>query len=273
MAGEKVVNSTSRRRAWHTNWVEAISSIARAMPSGRVHKVGALTLVRSGLPIRAFNCAFALDPPNSLEGAAKAIEEVLVRPGIPWLLVTSTETSRPLNPIIVALGLKLSGTMPGMVWEPLPASVPRGPADLDIRRVEDADDARTFARTMMQGFEGPAELMDPWAEAVAATGLPAPVKRGWYLGYVRNRPACTAVRYSTSSIAGVYGVSTLPEFRRRGFGAAITRRAAADGREEGCGESYLQSSPIGRPVYEALGYRLVEEYQLWTPPETAAGRQ
>jgi GNAT superfamily N-acetyltransferase len=273
MAHEPAVNSASKREAWHTNWVEAISSLARAMPSGEVRKVGGLTLARSGLAIRAFNCAFALDPPQTLEGATERIEEVLVRPGTAWLLVTTTESCRALQPLIEALRLKSSGTMPGMAWEPLPSSVPPNPADLDIRHVEDADDARTFARTMMQGFEGPPGLLDPWAEAVAVTGLPAPVKRGWYIGYVGNRPACTAVRFTTGSIAGIYGVSTLPEFRRRGFGAAITYRAAVDGRQEGCEESYLQSSPTGRTVYEGMGYHFVEEYQMWTSAELSAAPQ
>ncbi len=257
----------SKRYGWHENWVEAISSLARPMPSGHIQKAGGVTVVRSGLPIRAFNCAFALEQPDSLEGAAELIEEILVRSGAPWLLATTTASCDALKPIIVAQRLKLSATMPGMAWEPLPNSIRPSPAALEIRPVGDADDARTFARTMMQGFEAPIGLLDPWAEAVAAQGLPEAVRRGWYIGFVRNQPTCTAVRFTTRSIAGIYGVSTLPEYRHRGFGAAITCRAVSDGRDAGCRESYLQSSSIGRPVYEGIGYRTVEEYQLWTPEE------
>jgi N-acetylglutamate synthase len=251
--------------------VEAIASLARAMPAGQVHQTGGVTLVRSGLAIRAFNCAFALNPPRTLDGVTERIEEILVRPGIPWLLVTTAETTDALEPIIRGLRLKSSGTLPGMLWEPLPLSVPPSPAGPEIRRVEGTNDVRTLSRTMMQGFEAPPGLMDPWAEAVITAGLPPSVKRGWYIGYVRDRPTCTAVRFSTRDIAGIYGVSTLPEFRRRGFGAAITYRAAIDGREEGCRESYLQSSPSGRPAYENIGYRFVEEYHLWAPEEGRTG--
>jgi N-acetylglutamate synthase len=241
------------------------------MPAGQVRQTGGVTLVRSGLAIRAFNCAFALDPPRTLDGVTERIEEILVRPGIPWLLVTTAETTDALEPIIRGLRLKSSGTLPGMLWEPLSLSVPPSPAGPEIRRVEGTNDVRTLSRTMMQGFEAPPGLMDPWAEAVITAGLPPSVKRGWYIGYVRDRPTCTAVRFSTRDIAGIYGVSTLPEFRRRGFGAAITYRAAIDGREEGCRESYLQSSPSGRPVYENIGYRFVEEYHLWAPEEGRTG--
>ena len=48
-----------------------------------------------------------------------------------------------------------------------------------------------------------------------------------------------------------------------GSGAALTWRAAADGRAEGCLASALQSSEEGFPVYRRMGYRHVTDYQTW----------
>lgn len=258
-------DAATRLKEWHENFVEAITSVARVIPVGQVYQSGGVRIVRSGLAIPAFNCVFALDPPRTLEGIDGPIEQILVRGGIPWHLVTTAETSDLLAPVIRSFRLKHRGVLPGMVWEPLPELAPPSPEGLEIRRVRETKDARTFSRTMMEGFGVPSGLMDLWAEGLAAGGPRLSITGGLYVGYVGDRPVCTAMRFTSHDVAGIYGVSTLAEYRRRGFGAAITYRAAVDGREEGCRMSYLQSSTIGRPVYEKIGYRFVEEYHLWAP--------
>jgi predicted acetyltransferase len=74
-------------------------------------------------------------------------------------------------------------------------------------------------------------------------------------------------------VAGIYFVSTLLEFRRRGFGEAMTWRGVLDGRATGCRLSYLRASRMGRPMYEKIGFRVVEEYRGWRKPraEGSAG--
>jgi GNAT superfamily N-acetyltransferase len=265
MTPRRGAEGASSTAAWHENFVEAIASIARAIPTGEVRPGIGGTIVRSGLALASFNCLFALDPPSGLDGLAEELDRTFTREGTPWVLITTAETSVAFVEAILALHLQRRGTLPGMVWDPLPSAAPPAPKELEIRPVREAGEVRTFARTMMEGFEAAPALMDPRAEAVAATsGGPRSPAR-YYLGYVGHRPACTAVRYSTRGTAGIYGVATRPEFRRRGFGAAVTYRAALDGRSDGCSRSYLQSSAVGRSVYEKIGYRFVEEYHLWGP--------
>ncbi|HEX5167158.1 MAG TPA: GNAT family N-acetyltransferase, partial [Thermomicrobiales bacterium] len=56
---------------------------------------------------------------------------------------------------------------------------------------------------------------------------------------------------------------TLPEYRRQGIGAAMTRRCIDDGWRSGCTVSALQSSSSGFPVYQRMGYRHVFDIQGW----------
>ena len=69
-----MTDSSEELQAWHTNYIEAISSIARLTPGGEVREAGGLTLVRSGLDIPAFNAVFALDPPDSLAAAKEGVD-------------------------------------------------------------------------------------------------------------------------------------------------------------------------------------------------------
>jgi ribosomal protein S18 acetylase RimI-like enzyme len=66
---------------------------------------------------------------------------------------------------------------------------------------------------------------------------------------------------------GVLGVATRPEFRRRGLGEALTRRAIACAPEQ---PAVLQPSPDGYATYRKLGFAEIGAFTNWIfePPES-----
>jgi GNAT superfamily N-acetyltransferase len=60
-------------------------------------------------------------------------------------------------------------------------------------------------------------------------------------------------------------VATPEEHRGHGFGGAVTAHAVEAGRSEGARGAYLQSSPMGLPVYQRLGFVTVERWRQWMP--------
>jgi predicted GNAT family acetyltransferase len=73
----------------------------------------------------------------------------------------------------------------------------------------------------------------------------------------------TAVGVTVGERVGVFNVATPAEHRRRGYGAAITARVVDDGVASGARWAWLQSSPSGYRVYEALGFRTLERWLTW----------
>lgn len=51
----------------------------------------------------------------------------------------------------------------------------------------------------------------------------------------------------------------MPDARRRGAGGAVTAGIMVDARREGTGLAILESSEMGFPLYERLGFRTVYE--------------
>ena len=85
----------------------------------------------------------------------------------------------------------------------------------------------------------------------------------FYIGYLDGAPVATSQLAVSYGIAGVHTVSTLPAYRGRGIGEAMTWRAVLDGRAEGCDAAYLQASEMGYPVYQRMGFLHVADYCAW----------
>jgi ribosomal protein S18 acetylase RimI-like enzyme len=88
----------------------------------------------------------------------------------------------------------------------------------------------------------------------------------WYVGRLDDTVVSTALGVTTDGATGIFNVATLPEHRRRGYGAALTARAARDGFAHGAGLAYLHASPLGSTVYGRLGFRHVEDYVVQARP-------
>ena len=67
-------------------------------------------------------------------------------------------------------------------------------------------------------------------------------------------------------VAGIYWVGSLAEARGRGIGRAITAAATNAGFDLGAELASLQASPMGAPVYRAMGYETIYDYRLLLSP-------
>jgi GNAT superfamily N-acetyltransferase len=84
-----------------------------------------------------------------------------------------------------------------------------------------------------------------------------------YLALERGEPAACAAAIDAGEDCGIYCVATRPQSRGRGLASALMRRALSDAWERGCTTSSLQSSELGLPLYEHLGYRDLGALDVW----------
>ena len=61
--------------------------------------------------------------------------------------------------------------------------------------------------------------------------------------------------YLSSGVAGLHAVSTLSEYRSKGFGHSISRAALSDALKMGYNVAVLQASSLGEKVYRKLGFK------------------
>jgi len=219
------------------------------------------TALASHLPTEATNTLFVEAPPDDPARLLAEAREFF--DGAPAWRVTAPERLRDaIEPAALSAGLRPAVVVPRMLLDPLPAA-PSLPAGLEIRRVTTAVDLRDFCTAAGRAFQIPR-----WYLRVAFAGGFADAAEGkepvrLFVGYEAGRPVATAAQATSDGVAGIFFVGSVPEARRKGFGGALTWAAIEDGRSLGAQVAWLQSTPMGRPLYERLGFRWVQNDVDW----------
>ena len=153
--------------------------------------------------------------------------------------------------------------MPFMVLEDIPD--PERPDGLEIAAVNDRDGIDLHFRLLAASFETELRLFEP----VCDSGLLDP-RLALFVAHLQDTAVACSVALFTPlprPSVGVFNVGTLPAFRGRGIGRAMTSHAAAYGRAHwDCRVAALQASEAGYALYRSMGYREVTRWQSWAPP-------
>lgn len=220
------------------------------------------TFVATGIPAAFFNGAYVAGPVDDPEGVVDDAAAFMAERGVPWLLWVRAGVDDAVLDAGRRAGLRDAGGPPGMVL-PAIGSGPAAPDGLEARLVRDPTDVAVFRDLAARGFDMPADIGD----ILVPDSLVDDPAIAMVIGWSGETPVSCALTSITGSTAGIYNVATPPEFRRRGYGAAVTWAAIEEGARRGCDHSILQASDMGAPVYRAMGFVDIGRYvQLEGPP-------
>lgn len=82
-----------------------------------------------------------------------------------------------------------------------------------------------------------------------------------FIGYVNHQPVATGALFLHADVAGVWDVTTLPEFRKMGIATSMVRHALFYARDEhNCQMGVLTATKSGERVYRRIGFRKIKEF-------------
>ena len=179
-------------------------------------------------------------------------------------------TPADLGARLAGAGLHLEGTAPAMAMDlaDLPRDEPL-PEGLEIVGVTDVGLLEEFIRVHTTDPNPNDELVAPSSSMIDALRLHLPAKLASeplplrIVGRIDGQPVATARLSIGGGVAGLYTVLTLPRFRGRGIGRAMTLAALRTGQELGYRIATLQSTEEGYRVYRRLGFRDVFAYEVY----------
>jgi GNAT superfamily N-acetyltransferase len=250
------VDDGALARLEHENQLEWLRLTFGHVPDALIQTDGGVSIFATSIPHPFFNQIVTDE--GATEGELTRAVKTIQRRGERFYVVLRHPQDEALRAVAAGLGLKDDDdVLPGMAVEPIrPAEA--APEELNIHVVRDAG-ALDDHIVALAGFG----FSDALVRAFIGDELWLLPDTTTYVGYVGGEPVVAGLGVRTGRAMGIYSISTVEAARRRGYGAAMTERILADGAAAGCDVGVLQASSMGRPIYERLGFRLVQEYRIF----------
>jgi ribosomal protein S18 acetylase RimI-like enzyme len=174
-------------------------------------------------------------------------------------VVLEADAGHPVEAEVRAAGWEVFEDEAALVLPAIPAAS-RLPTGLEVKRVRDNQGRRDLVQVLAAGFgaptaEGATELPPDALDSLApslACALDPDV--ALLIGYLDGKPVTSAFMFVVGPIAGITGVATVPEYRRRGLATAVTWEALREGAARGCTCSTLAALGASYDMYRKMGF-------------------
>jgi GNAT superfamily N-acetyltransferase len=103
-------------------------------------------------------------------------------------------------------------------------------------------------------------------EPIPATDLGEPETVSGLTGWVMIQDGYAVAgvwSFRHGSDCGIYALGTVPKWRRRGLARALMEHVLADAQHQGARTATLQSTRMGLPLYDSLGFAPAGRYEEW----------
>jgi GNAT superfamily N-acetyltransferase len=190
-----------------------------------------------------------------------AIRDFYVQRRRPFSVWTRAHADADLESVLRARGFEDFFAMPGMALLRDPGTRCE-PVGLEIRATTTDQGRRDYLYVTAEAYATYGSPREYAEDAfVSIESVCAPHVQG-FVGYVDGKPAAAAMVFVTHGVAGIDWVGTVPEHRGHGFGEAVTWAAIREGFRRGGTFANLQASPMGRPIYERMGFITPTAYRV-----------
>jgi ribosomal protein S18 acetylase RimI-like enzyme len=247
------------------------SPLVRHQPGGRQAECEGVVLTRWGPFGPALNKVAVVGPSPPLARILELAEGFFGPDSGGFGIVVEADAGHPVEAELRAAGWKVFEDEPALVLPSIPAPPPL-PAGLEVKQVRDIQIRRDLvyvwaagfgAPTAVGGTELPPDAFDSMAPSLDCALDPAVAL---LVGYVDGKPAAAADVFVVGPIAGITGVATVPAYRRRGLGTALTWEAIREGAARGCTCATLAALGASFDLYRKLGFLHVCNHRAYAAP-------
>ena len=143
------------------------------------------------------------------------------------------------------------------------------PPGLVIEQVRDTEALACWCWVCNAGFGMPAFAEAAWLDLYCSVARDPGTPLRHFVGRLEGVPVATSSLLLEGGVAGIGGVTTLPDARGRGIGTAMTLAALRESRDAGYRFGVLGASEMGAGLYRRIGFREVCMFgaYVWMPGE------
>ena len=221
-------------------------------------KTKVISAMSTGIPTADLNWVWNTKP-LTMESAGKiaSIKNNYQQLDLPfWWWVCPCGQSPLTKTMLEGAGLHFLTAIPCLAADLSTPDVATGSSSaITVSLVQNNKDLSRWEEVSFTGFDIGTPAQTQYHNFVASFDISAASPQRLFLAYFDEKPVATALLFLYRDTAGIYFVSTLPAYRRRGIGLALTKATIQYARRAGYKYSILQSSAAGWRVYKQAGFK------------------
>ncbi len=213
----------------------------------------------SGYPVPYLNCIFKFNsasstPANEIQIALAPFKQRQCP--MSWFVGVHTKEPEFVKTTLQAQGLKPSGALGnymGMALDTNKFSYSQPAEELEITAVDGISKIEDFLKPFKIGFHA-SDRVAKYYELYMGSTLKRPSKEGSFVGYVNGSPVSTAAYYIDSGVALIHSVTTLPNFRKKGYARLLNEACIASARKKEDVPIVIYGSNMSNNLYRSMGF-------------------
>jgi GNAT superfamily N-acetyltransferase len=258
--------------AMEANFAEEMACMARALPEGELHEEPDMYWFFTGRS--GFNGVLR----TTINSNDKSTIDARIKEVLAYFQARKVQIGWPIGPLahpanlsshLEAHGLTYRSSHYPMAldlltrWGQVNIHVP----GLNIEEIVDYETLKQWRSLAVIGFESSEEIGQTYYEAYSRVGFGEGYPWHHYIAWLHGRPVAIASLLLHAGVAGLYGITTHPDVRRKGIGTAITTYLLHDAQRFGYRVAILSPSEMGVNIYRHLGFQeyYKTDFYLWTP--------
>ena len=225
-----------------------------------------IVAMSTGVPVSDMNWVYNESPlNNNTHEAVSEIKKYYEKLNLRfWWWVHPTAQSPETDRILKDAGFRLYAKTTCMAADLQDSlSVDNSSDNIKIISVKNKQDLLVWKNTSFDGFEIPERGREQYERFVLSFDLSAKAPQKLFIACYDGKPVATSMLFVHKNTAGIYYVSTLPDYRNKGCGLKITQAAMQEAKDTGFKDVILQATPMGLPVYKKTGFREYCQAQIY----------
>ena len=219
---------------------------------------GSIWATQTGIESADLNAAWSEKPLTSFDkGTIQDVKRDYRRAGLPfwWWVFPGSQTKATIG-ILESEGFSLVEDIPSLLADliTIPDEEPRVDGFI-VSRVKDREELKVWEEVSFAGFDFRQDTKEQYHRFVSAFNLRDDAPQRFYLARVNGKPVATSLLFLNGKAAGIYFVTTLVDFRKKGIGLELIYATMHYAGVAGARYATLQSSPDGLHVYEQAGFK------------------
>jgi GNAT superfamily N-acetyltransferase len=181
-----------------------------------------------------------------------------------WWVYPSGQGSRSRN-FFESNGLKYLTAIPCLAFDLtlLPAAI-HSESEGRVILVQNHKDLSLWEKLSFAGFEFTDNAEISYHRFVASFDINEQSPQKLFLAYMDGMPVASSILFINKDTAGIYFVSTLPAYRGKGIGLALTNYTMLYAKKLGLNLCILQASELGLNMYMRAGFNKYCDADVYT---------